>query len=459
MRKLFFCIVASVLFISVTAYGAESIYMWNLEFDTKGTITKVGTDYSTTYGICSLYDDGTFDVYEDDYGTSRHYTGTYQIIGGKTKKIIFTLDQQGRSEIETMLTDWVQDVADEEGVEISDISFAIKQIKITKATINKKTDTPKNITITIKGTVSAILEGSYATRKFQLTEKILFFPRYVAALNVSQSGSGTVTSNPAGINCGADCTENYACGTSVTLTAAPASGWNFSGWGGDCSGTSPTCTIIMNAAKSVTATFTQTSPTTCTSFTYSDWSACVNGQQTRTVTSSSPTGCTGGNPVLTQSCASLTCNEVWGTGSYGLSWAPGHSLSFYAENHWANTSMTCKLTFSVLFDNGTPGWCSGSIRAHVLAVTNPYSGGAITGYDLGTYPVNTEGAAQCQYTNQLIDGQTDTETEEPADCITPPVGSYCSVALLEEYAPARCGSSDGYCQVDWVQFPDVFSLQ
>jgi len=44
-------------------------------------------------------------------------------------------------------------------------------------------------------------------------------------------------------------------------------------------------------------------PPTCTSWIYSDWSSCSSsGQQTRTITSSSPNGCTGGNPVLTQSC-------------------------------------------------------------------------------------------------------------------------------------------------------------
>ena len=48
---------------------------------------------------------------------------------------------------------------------------------------------------------------------------------------------------------------------------------------------------------------TTTTPATCTSFTYSAWSACLsNNTQTRTVASSSPSGCTGGKPVLTQSC-------------------------------------------------------------------------------------------------------------------------------------------------------------
>ena len=52
-----------------------------------------------------------------------------------------------------------------------------------------------------------------------------------------------------------------------------------------------------------TATVQAQAPATCTSFTYSSWSTCSNGRQTRTVLTSSPSGCTGGSPVLTQSCS------------------------------------------------------------------------------------------------------------------------------------------------------------
>lgn len=75
-------------------------------------------------------------------------------------------------------------------------------------------------------------------------------------LRVSRAGkgSGSVTSAPAGIVCGGDCTEPYAAGSSVTLTAAPDLGSAFAGWSGACSGTG-TCLVTLVADTAVTATF------------------------------------------------------------------------------------------------------------------------------------------------------------------------------------------------------------
>ena len=72
-------------------------------------------------------------------------------------------------------------------------------------------------------------------------------------LSVS-AANGTVTSNPAGIDCGGDCSESYAPATVVTLTAIPAAGYVFSGWAGACSGTGA-CNVTMDPAQSVTANF------------------------------------------------------------------------------------------------------------------------------------------------------------------------------------------------------------
>jgi uncharacterized repeat protein (TIGR01451 family) len=71
------------------------------------------------------------------------------------------------------------------------------------------------------------------------------------------SGSGTVTSSPAGINCGAACSGQFANGTPLALTATPAVGSDFTGWsGGTCAGTG-LCTFVLNGAKTITATFTR----------------------------------------------------------------------------------------------------------------------------------------------------------------------------------------------------------
>nr|WP_304608466.1 malectin domain-containing carbohydrate-binding protein [Pontibacter anaerobius] len=72
-------------------------------------------------------------------------------------------------------------------------------------------------------------------------------------LTVGTAGSGTVTKRPD--------QSSYAGGTSVTLTAVPATGYQFSGWSGDVSGTTTPLSIVMDANKTVTATFTQTQQT------------------------------------------------------------------------------------------------------------------------------------------------------------------------------------------------------
>jgi Bacterial Ig domain/Divergent InlB B-repeat domain/Calx-beta domain/RTX calcium-binding nonapeptide repeat (4 copies) len=81
-------------------------------------------------------------------------------------------------------------------------------------------------------------------------------PRYGLSVAKSGTGAGTVRGLP-GISCGADCTEEYESGTTVTLTAAAAPASRFGSWTGACSGTSATCMIAMDAAKAVTATFTR----------------------------------------------------------------------------------------------------------------------------------------------------------------------------------------------------------
>ena len=73
-------------------------------------------------------------------------------------------------------------------------------------------------------------------------------------------GDGTVTSRPAGISCGDDCSETYSKVQKVKLTAKADASSIFTGWsGGGCSGTK-TCTVTVDTAVTVTADFSLKTP-------------------------------------------------------------------------------------------------------------------------------------------------------------------------------------------------------
>jgi hypothetical protein len=75
-------------------------------------------------------------------------------------------------------------------------------------------------------------------------------------LSLAVTGSGSVASNPGGIACPGDCTQDFAAGTPVDLYAQAADGWNFDHWVGACNGSDPVCSVTMTTARQVTAVFT-----------------------------------------------------------------------------------------------------------------------------------------------------------------------------------------------------------
>lgn len=68
---------------------------------------------------------------------------------------------------------------------------------------------------------------------------------YTLVTNVSPAGGGFVSPS----------SGQYDDGTVITLTASPASGYNFAYWSGSASGSNPSVTIVMDANKNVTAYF------------------------------------------------------------------------------------------------------------------------------------------------------------------------------------------------------------
>ncbi|MCX7956972.1 MAG: glycosyl hydrolase family 8 [Endomicrobia bacterium] len=72
---------------------------------------------------------------------------------------------------------------------------------------------------------------------------------YTLSVNISPQNSGSVTLNPVG--------GSYTAGTQVTITATANTGYTFSNWSGDVSGTQNPITVTMNSNKNVTAHFIQ----------------------------------------------------------------------------------------------------------------------------------------------------------------------------------------------------------
>ena len=104
--------------------------------------------------------------------------------------------------------------------------------------------------------------GATACQLSPVTLTITTPPPTQFSVTVTKTAGGTVTSgeNPKLINClitgTPACTAIYTNGSSVTLTATPSSSyWKFNGWSGSgCSGTG-ICSLIINEAKSVNASF------------------------------------------------------------------------------------------------------------------------------------------------------------------------------------------------------------
>ena len=74
-------------------------------------------------------------------------------------------------------------------------------------------------------------------------------------VTVTGTTSGNVTSSPAGISCttGSSCSSQFVTGQAITLTAAPASG--FQSWQGCNETNGAICTVFLENSTTVTANF------------------------------------------------------------------------------------------------------------------------------------------------------------------------------------------------------------
>lgn len=105
-------------------------------------------------------------------------------------------------------------------------------------------------------TLTTEVEAVYkASRLREITAEMSFDtnPPVTATLTVTKQGSGIITSDIDGIDCGTTCIADYPPGTMVMLTAEPAN--DFQTWTGDCQGTTNPLIIEMDVDKNCTAVF------------------------------------------------------------------------------------------------------------------------------------------------------------------------------------------------------------
>ena len=141
-------------------------------------------------------------------------------------------------------------------------------------------------------------------------------PPVQLTVSAAGTGTGTITSSPSGITCGQTCSASFASGTSVTLTATPATGSTFAGWSGGCSGTGA-CIVTLAAKTSITATFNSAAPPPQVQLTVQS-----GGTGAGTITSS-PSGINCGTTCSAGFApgTTVTLTATPGTGSTFAGWA------------------------------------------------------------------------------------------------------------------------------------------
>jgi hypothetical protein len=170
------------------------------------------------------------------------------------------------------------------------------------------------------------------------------------------TGSGTVVSNPAGIECGVvKCKASFETNQKVTLTASPSAGSMFTSWKGCESGgaNGRQCTVTMDKAKTVIAKFTAAYDVALTK----------SGSGLGKV-SSSP-----GGVLCLNNCSAITAAFKEGT-SVTLSATPAKNNAFVEWTGACSGSGTCSLTMSA---NKTVGAKFEAVAQHSLSLTK--SGG------------------------------------------------------------------------------------
>jgi uncharacterized repeat protein (TIGR02543 family) len=285
-------------------------------------------------------------------------------------------------------------------------------------------------------------------------------------LTVTVTGTGTVTSTPGGIACPSTCTASFTDKSSVSLTATAGSGYAFSGWSGACSG-SGACTVTMNGAESVTATFVPLETLTVS----------VSGNGTVTSTPggiSCGSSCTatfaqGTTVKLTAAAAAGYKFTGWsgactGTGTCAVAMSAGESVSaMFSLEPPQTLTVTVTGTGTVTSTPAgisCPGTCSGAFPYGTVVSLTAEAG---SGYSFTGWSGACSGTGSCTVTMNAAETASATFTAEPTLSVTVTGGGTVTSSPAGISCPGTCSAlfskgtivdlsaapSNGYTLSDW----------
>jgi len=258
--------------------------------------------------------DGTGDIFIADFDNNRvveenlsQATLNFGAInvGSRSADIGITIQDVGNQALTgslgpTTTADFAEDLVNSTCTSVNGISLAPGATCVEGFYAQPTTAGPLSSTAVVSDNS---LNGNPATQVISLSATGVS-PNFTLTVTTVGSGAGTVTDNTSAIACTGlngsvtgTCSASYASGTNVALTATATGTSVFLGWGGACasSGTSPTCTVALNAAASVNASFVQQD--------FGSANACPAGQTT-------PAPCSAAFPVTFDIPANTTIGVV-----------------------------------------------------------------------------------------------------------------------------------------------------
>ncbi len=329
--------------------------------------------------------------------------------------------------------------------------------------------TSANCTFTISNDVS-----------FSASFVILYYT--LTAARAGSYGASSVASVPVGISCGSDCSEGYAYGTNVTLTANEASGYDFSSWTNCPSASGNTCTVNINANQTVTANFVD-EPV------YYTLTAMRAGSYGASSVTSSPAGISCGvdcsESYLYGTNVTLTANEASGYDFSSWTNCPSASGNTCTVNINANRTVTANfdVLYTVSVTNGGGGTITSSLAGiscgvdcsegyvygtNVTLTATPSSGYQFAGwsgcpsssgnlcYINVNGPVNVTANFNAVYTLTVVHGGV----YGSSSITSSPAGISCGVDCSEIYTYGTnivltATPASGYVFVNWNNCPSV----